>query len=215
MPLPQTAATQVHTGQDTEHLEPVTVRAPEGSRQNGPAAEERARNARHTTSPQAPHHPSSARLFKVKTRKTSTITRARHWNVNDMLHCALQTLSWGKSTTGTRTGNWKINVLLHNTQCGALSERKTLKSTTRTTTMRNWIVDDLRAPCATGTRNADVLLHNALSGNVPTATMTRNWNVNDLHHIPLLEEGMVQHPRHFDQLFRHLRFTENRPRSTR
>ena len=49
-------------------------------------------------------------LLRVNTRKTSTMTCARDGNVDDLLHCALQTLSWEKTTTGTRTGNRKITV---------------------------------------------------------------------------------------------------------
>ena len=58
-------------------------------------------------------------LLKVNTRKTSTMMRARNGNIDDLLHCALRTLSW----------NWKIIVRRHSTLCGTLSWRKTLKTT--------------------------------------------------------------------------------------
>ena len=48
-----------------------------------------------------------------------------------------------------------------------------------------------------------------------TTTTTTNWNVNDLLHSPLLEQGTRQHHRHFHQLFRHLRFQTGRTGRTR
>ena len=139
------------------------------------------------------------------TRKWERIlaTTAKNWNVNVLLHNTLQrTLSCVKNLEDSQKHHdleLECRRSAHQRAAKNLVVGKTLKTTTNTTTTRNWIVDDL---FDRREKNSEETLKNK------TATKCRN--VSDRLDEPKLRDNVRWH---FHQLLRRLRLPENRART--